>query len=79
MILIDGDAAPEAAAVTVLPAQPDGYAQGLYAALRSMDSVGADVILVQRPPQHAGWLGINDRLRRAAHGSENTLATLGLA
>lgn len=79
MILIDGDAAPEAGAVTVLPAQPDGYAQGLYAALRSMDSVGADVILVRRPPQHAGWLGINDRLRRAAHGSENTLATLGLA
>jgi len=79
MILIDGDAAPEAGAVTVLPAQPDGYAQGLYAALRSMDSVGADVILVRRPPQHAGWLGINDRLRRAAHGSENTLAMLGLA
>jgi L-threonylcarbamoyladenylate synthase len=78
LILIEDDAAPKAGAVTVLPAQPDGYAQGLYAALRSMDSVGADVILVQRPPQHTGWLGINDRLRRAAHGSESTLATLGL-
>jgi L-threonylcarbamoyladenylate synthase len=78
MILIDADAASKAGAVTVLPAQPDGYAQGLYAALRSMDSAGADVILVQRPPQHTAWLGINDRLRRAAHGSENTLAMLGL-
>lgn len=79
MILIDGDAMPKADAVTVLPARPDGYAQGLYAALRSMDSAGADLILVQRPPQDIAWLGINDRLRRAAHGSENTLTTLGLA
>ncbi|MET0961438.1 MAG: L-threonylcarbamoyladenylate synthase [Noviherbaspirillum sp.] len=60
----------------LLPAQPEGYAQGLYAALREMDAAGADVILVERPPQEAAWLGINDRLRRAAHGSEATLAML---
>jgi L-threonylcarbamoyladenylate synthase len=43
-----------------------------------MDNVGADVILVQRPPQDIAWLGINDRLRRSAHGSEDTLQALGL-
>jgi L-threonylcarbamoyladenylate synthase len=59
-----------------LPSQPDGYAQGLYAALREMDGAGADVILVERPPQQAAWTGINDRLRRAAHGSEQTLDQL---
>lgn len=59
-----------------LPAQPDGYAQGLYAALRQMDAVGADVIIVERPPQQAAWTGINDRLRRAAHGSEQALERL---
>ena len=59
-----------------LPAQPDGYAQGLYAALREMDGAGADFILVERPPQQAPWTGINDRLRRAAHGSEQTLDRL---
>ena len=59
-----------------LPAQPDGYAQGLYAALREMDAAGADLILVEQPPQDAAWMGINDRLRRAAHGSEQALERL---
>ena len=80
MILVGvRDAGTPAHSAIVLPAEADGYAQGLYAALRSMDGAGADVILVQRPPQDIAWLGINDRLRRAAHGSENTLASLGLA
>ena len=52
-----------------LPADPDGFAYALYAALRDMDGRGADVILVEAPPQGAAWLGVNDRLRRAAHGS----------
>lgn len=80
MILVGArDAATTAHSAIALPSEADGYAQGLYAALRSMDGVGADVILVQRPPQDIAWLGINDRLRRAAHGSEGTLTTLGLA
>jgi L-threonylcarbamoyladenylate synthase len=73
-----GAAATPSGSAIALPAEPDGYAQGLYAALRSMDNVGADVILVQRPPQDIAWLGINDRLRRSAHGSEDTLQALGL-
>jgi L-threonylcarbamoyladenylate synthase len=52
-----------------LPATPAGFAHALYAALRAMDGHGADVILVEAPPQGGDWLGVNDRLRRAAHGS----------
>ena len=59
-----------------LAGQPEGYAQRLYAALREMDAVGADVIIVEMPPQDAAWTGVNDRLRRAAHGSEGTLDRL---
>lgn len=52
-----------------LPATPDGFAHALYAALRSLDASGAELILVEAPPQSAAWMGVNDRLRRAAHGS----------
>jgi len=52
-----------------LPASPAGFAHALYAALRSMDGSGAAVILVEAPPNGPDWLGVNDRLRRAAHGS----------
>lgn len=62
------DLAPTHAAQR-LPATPDGFAHALYAALRAMDGHGADVILVEAPPQDGAWLGVNDRLRRAAHGS----------
>jgi L-threonylcarbamoyladenylate synthase len=74
--LIVTDAALATGPHVLLPAQPDGYAQGLYAALREMDAAGADVIIVERPPQDAAWMGVNDRLRRAAHGSELTLDRL---
>ena len=60
---------PPAHAALRLPAVPEGFAHALYAALRAMDACGADLILVEAPPQHGAWLGVNDRLRRAAHGS----------
>ena len=60
---------PVAHAAVRLPASPQGFAHALYAALRAMDGTGADVILVEAPPQDGPWLGVNDRLRRAAHGS----------
>ncbi|SHH52269.1 L-threonylcarbamoyladenylate synthase [Massilia sp. CF038] len=62
------DFAPTHAAIR-LPAHPDGFAHALYAALRAMDTAGAELILVEAPPQDGAWLGVNDRLRRAAHGS----------
>lgn len=59
-----------------LPAAADGYAHGLYAALRSADAVGADIILVEAPPHEPAWQGVNDRLRRAAHDSQGVLERL---
>jgi L-threonylcarbamoyladenylate synthase len=52
-----------------LPAEPKGYAYGVYAALRAMDLEQVDLILVEAPPADDAWLGVNDRLRRAAFGS----------
>ena len=56
-----------------LPAEPVGYAYGVYAALRAMDQQGVELILVEAPPQTDSWLGVNDRLRRAAFGSSGIL------
>ena len=67
--LIHYSALPGAHAEARLPASPDGFAYALYAALRAMDTSGADLILVEAPPQDDAWRGVNDRLRRAAHGS----------
>ncbi|MFM7523571.1 MAG: L-threonylcarbamoyladenylate synthase [Betaproteobacteria bacterium] len=55
---------------------PQTYARDLYAQLRKLDQLGADVILVEQPPSHAGWQGINDRLRRAAFDSTGVLQRL---
>jgi L-threonylcarbamoyladenylate synthase len=57
-----------------LPATPDGYAHGLYAALRTMDAVNADLILIESLPSDSEWHGVNDRLRRAAHDSLGVLS-----
>lgn len=59
-----------------LPADPEGYAHALYAALRELDQQGAVLILVERPPQAADWQGVNDRLRRAAFDSIGVLDRL---
>ena len=56
-----------------LPDDPQAYAHGLYAALRALDAMDVSEIVVERPPQDAEWLAINDRLRRAVCGS--TLST----
>jgi L-threonylcarbamoyladenylate synthase len=48
-----------------LPDDPTDYARGLYAALRHLDTLGAERILVQRPPEQPAWSAIHDRLKRA--------------
>lgn len=53
------------------PAAPAAFARALYAALRELDSLGCDRILVQRPPAGDAWQAIADRLKRAAAGSGN--------
>ncbi len=52
-----------------LPADPTGYARGLYAALRSLDAARVDEIRVEQLPPGADWDAIRDRLHRAAAGS----------
>jgi len=48
-----------------LPQQADAYAQRFYAALRELDSLQLDLILVEKPLQTEPWQAINDRLRKA--------------
>ena len=55
---------------------PQAYAQALYAQLRALDQVGADLILVEQPPKTTAWQGINDRLQRAAFDSVGVLERL---
>ena len=74
--LIHHSGLPAAGASVRLPAQADAYAQALYASLRAMDDAGCELILLEAPPQDAQWNGVNDRLRRAAHGSHGIIAQL---
>jgi L-threonylcarbamoyladenylate synthase len=53
------------------PAEPAAYARQLYASLRALDTLGADLILVETPPALPAWRAIADRLRRAASGTAN--------
>lgn len=46
-----------------------GYAQGLYANLRTLDAAATTTIFVETPPSTKAWDAVNDRLGRAAVGS----------
>ena len=54
-----------AALTAVEPAVPSSYAHSLYANLRRLDGSGADLILIETPPDTPGWAAVLDRLRRA--------------
>ncbi|MCM1129815.1 MAG: L-threonylcarbamoyladenylate synthase [Alistipes senegalensis] len=60
----------------VMPDSAPAYSHGFYAAMRAMDGMAADVIIVERPPLGDAWEGIHDRLRRAAHGSSGVMEKL---
>lgn len=49
-----------------LPDDPDGYARGLYAALRTLDAARPRAIVVETPPADEAWRAVHDRLARAA-------------
>lgn len=49
-----------------LPSEPQAYSRQLFAALRSLDSKGVDVILVEAVPETGLGRTIMDRLRRAS-------------
>lgn len=61
-----------------LPEDVMAYARRLYAALRDMDHSDVDIILVEKLPEDTRWLGVNDRLRRAAYDSLHILADWGI-
>lgn len=60
----------------IMPQNAIDYAHDLYAALRAMDHVNADIILIAELPQDKAWQGVNDRLRRAAFDSRAVLQSL---
>jgi L-threonylcarbamoyladenylate synthase len=65
-IVIDGDAT-EADVRAVLPGDAAGYAARLYGTLYSLDDAGCDIIVIEQVPDAPEWLGVADRLRRAAY------------
>jgi len=59
------DWTPDVVLRLVAPARADEYARRLYALLHQLDAVGAQRILVARPPRGPQWDAIHDRLDRA--------------
>ena len=59
----------QADALRRLPDEPEGFARGLYAALRELDQSGNEIIVVEAIPEAMEWVAVADRLRRAACGS----------
>ena len=62
-------ALPEGAEGLAAGAAADDYAHALYAALRALDALGAERILVETPPDGAEWAAVRDRIMRAAAGA----------
>ena len=70
VVLLALGALPEVCEGIALPADPAGYAHGLYAALRELDARHAHLIVIERPPSDDAWIAVLDRLRRSAAGAE---------
>jgi L-threonylcarbamoyladenylate synthase len=54
------------ARVTFIPHDAEAFARAFYAELHRCDEAGAELIVVEAPPELPEWLGIADRLRRAS-------------
>ncbi len=50
-----------------MPLDADDYARHLYAALHDADDAGSSLIVIERPPDTDAWIGVRNRLERAAH------------
>jgi L-threonylcarbamoyladenylate synthase len=53
-----------------MPADAEGYARELYAALHKADDAGVSAIFVQLPPDEPRWAAVRDRLIRATRPIE---------
>jgi L-threonylcarbamoyladenylate synthase len=54
------------ARVSVLPHDAEAFARAIYAEFHHCDEAGADLIVIEAPPESPEWSGIADRLRRAS-------------
>jgi L-threonylcarbamoyladenylate synthase len=54
------------ARVSVIPHDAKAFARAIYAELHRCDEAGAELIVIEAPPESPEWLGIADRLRRAS-------------
>ena len=52
--------------VSVMPHDAEAFARAIYAELHRCDQAGAELIVVEAPPELPEWSGIADRLRRAS-------------
>jgi L-threonylcarbamoyladenylate synthase len=52
--------------VSVIPHDAEAFARAIYAELHRCDEAGAELIVVEAPPESPEWSGIADRLRRAS-------------
>jgi L-threonylcarbamoyladenylate synthase len=52
--------------VMLIPDDPEAFGRALYAELHRCDSAGAELIVVEAPPNTPEWAGITDRLKRAS-------------
>jgi L-threonylcarbamoyladenylate synthase len=48
-----------------LPDQAELYETALYSALRELDNLQLDTILIEQPPDSEAWAAVNDRLSKA--------------
>lgn len=56
-----------------LPQQAAAYTKRFYAALRELDNLQLDLIVVEQPLQTEPWRAINDRLRKATTAYSHSL------
>jgi L-threonylcarbamoyladenylate synthase len=62
----DPAAGSPALLIETLPADPVGYAAGLYAALHRLEDAACDSIVIAAVPDAPSWTAVRDRLRRAS-------------
>lgn len=62
---------PEGFTGITIAKHAETYAQLLYANLRALDNLQADLIMIEQIPQTEQWRAIADRLQRALAGSGN--------
>jgi L-threonylcarbamoyladenylate synthase len=63
---LDARGIPPGVKVTRLVGSVADYAQGLFSALRALDGLGLDVIIVEGVREEGLGVAVMDRLRRAA-------------